>query len=204
MKKRASIIIVTIVIFLILVVAGGTFFILKTDKINPEKENNKNLPNNDEDYTIENLIDNKDDSPSEQTSAETTGDSSGSSGSQSESTCSTKQISYSMENLNKISICNLNQSDICLDKTISCSIDIHNLDIETNGNFKMELIFLEKGKNKEIDGFDIKTSQLFVESLEYETFTDSTNIQSTGIDGLANKEISCFYNTIEVPVKEVC
>jgi len=128
----------------------------------------------------------------------------GGSGFSSGSTCSMKQISYSLENFNKTSICNINQSGICWDKTVICSVEINNLDNEISGTFKIELMFLEKGGNKETDGFDITSSDFLLSPKQSEIFLHSTNIQSTGEDGLANKEISCFYNTLEIPKKEIC
>lgn len=117
--------------------------------------------------------------------------------------CITKQISYSMINLSKKSTCNQYQDDICIDKTTECSIEVHNRDNEIAGFFEIELIFTEEGGNKEIP-LDSKTSRFFLKPMTYNVFKDSINIQSTEQDGPANKDITCLFNTLEVPKEKVC
>jgi hypothetical protein len=57
---------------------------------------------------------------------------------------------------------------------------------------------------KKEDKFDSIVSKFYVSSNDFEIFEGLTNIQSMGIDGLANKEINCFFNTLEVPKKPDC
>lgn len=119
------------------------------------------------------------------------------------SNCRMQQISYSLINFNETSNCNQYEGEICIDKTITCSIEIHNRDDEVRGIFELELLFVEEGGNRE-NPIERKTSEFFLEPLNYWIFEDSIDLQSSGEDGFANKEIDCFYNTLEVPEKEVC
>ena len=117
--------------------------------------------------------------------------------------CYEGQISYSITNFNVTSICNAYDEEICLDKTVICSIEIHNMDDDISGFFEIKLLFVEEGGNLE-NPIDEKTSRFFLEPQDYNLFEDSINIQSSGQGGLANKEITCFYSTLEVPKKSFC
>lgn len=117
--------------------------------------------------------------------------------------CRMRQISYSLINFNETTNCNQYQGEVCVDKTITCSIEIHNRDNEVGGVFELEFLFVEEGGNIG-EPIERKTSEFFLEPLDYGVFEDSANIQSSGENGLANKEINCFYNTLKVPEKEVC
>ena len=75
----------------------------------------------------------------------------------------TVQISYFLVNPEKNSTCNIENNGICTNKTMTCEIKIQNMDETTNGNFDIELIFLEEKKARE-DAFDIKNSRFFIEA----------------------------------------
>ncbi|GEM_PF-2911643 len=201
----------------ILVIAGVIIiiavFLILSMKTSPQKKEGEGSifnsgkikgyknPESRDDYQNQNneLAENKD-----KVMKESGAGSSKDSDSKKKSICTMKQISYSIINLNKTSVCNQNQGSICVNKTVSCSIEINNRDDETSGFFEVKMSFLEKGKDREKDGFGHKTSKFLLGPGEKYLFEGSTSIQSTGEDGLANKEINCFYNTIEVPKKEVC
>lgn len=117
--------------------------------------------------------------------------------------CTTKQISYSMENLNKTSVCNQYQDNICINKTVYCLIDIYNKDNEISGFFDIQIFFIEENKTQQ-DAIDVKTFRFSLSPDSKQIITTSTNIKSSGEDGLANKKINCLFNTLEVPTKEVC
>ncbi|MEK6926153.1 MAG: hypothetical protein AABW50_02655 [Nanoarchaeota archaeon] len=126
--------------------------------------------------------------------------SSGSGGSP-ESNCSTQEISYSLEDPDKIETCNKYNGIICEDKTVSCSIKIRNRDQNLAGLFKVSMTFIPNGETNSVGAKNIEIS---INPLNSYTFTDSINIQSIGQSGNANKAINCFYNTVEVPVGEIC
>lgn len=121
----------------------------------------------------------------------------------SSSNCVVEKISYSLMNSDKITTCNQYQEEICIDKTVECSIEIHNRDSEVSDLFEVELIFLEEGETKE-EPIDIKISSFTPQPQDFKIFRESINVQSTGEDGVANKNINCFFNTLKVPTKEVC
>lgn len=129
--------------------------------------------------------------------------SSGDSGGSSDSGCLIRQISYSMINPNRTMICNEYQGETCINKTIDCSTEIHNRNSEVAGIFELKLIFLEEGENKE-NAIDTKISSFTLEPMNYEIFEEVISVQSIGEEGIANKNINCFFNTLQVPTKEVC
>ena len=133
------------------------------------------------------------------------GGDSGESGSSSsgEAECITQQISYSLENINKLQTCNEYDEEICINKTVKCSIEIHNRDEEIQGDFEIGLIFVEKGKEKQ-DAFDSQIQIFNIAPQTNQKFIGLTNLQSTGQDGIANQNIDCLYNTISIPEKEIC
>jgi hypothetical protein len=115
------------------------------------------------------------------------------------SNCFTRQISYSLENVREEETCNLYEGEICLDKTIKCSIEVHNSDKEITGIFKMQLNFAQNGIN-----LDTKIQNLTIGPSQFEIFEATTHLQSTGLEGQANKHTDCLFNTLEIPTKEVC
>lgn len=117
--------------------------------------------------------------------------------------CFTQSVAYSLININKISICNLEQDGFCVDKTVSCSVEVHNDDSSVTGTFSVELYFVEKGKLKN-ESVDYELREFTISPNQFQLFEDSTNVQSTGENGTANQEINCIFQTTEVPTKEVC
>lgn len=117
--------------------------------------------------------------------------------------CQEEQIAYSLLNINKTTNCNLEQSGICVDRTVSCSIEVHNDDSSVAGTFEIELFYVEQGKNKS-QALDYEIKNFVINPLQFELFQDSTNIQSTGENGSANQEINCIFQMVDVPKKQVC
>ena len=60
------------------------------------------------------------------------------------SECTIKKITYSMTDLNKTSICNEYDREICIDKTVDCKIKITNREEELTGFFQIELKTIEE------------------------------------------------------------
>ena len=60
------------------------------------------------------------------------------------SNCYEVSIAYSLLNINRTSTCNLEQSGVCVDKTVTCSIEVHNDDDAVAGTFNVELFYVEK------------------------------------------------------------
>lgn len=117
--------------------------------------------------------------------------------------CATQQISYSAANFNANSVCNnQDENGFCIDKTVTCSITINNLDGEIGGIFEISFRFFEQGNSGNI--LFLTSSELFLEPGEQHTFEGIFNVQSQGEQGDANKDLTCFYNTINIPRKEVC
>jgi hypothetical protein len=117
--------------------------------------------------------------------------------------CFTQSVAYSLINVNKTSTCNLEQDGFCVDKTVSCSVQVHNDDNGVTGTFSVELYFVEQGKPKN-QSIDYELRELTISPNQFQLFEDSTNVQSTGENGTANQEINCIFQTTEVPTKEVC
>ena len=191
-----------LILLLIVIVFGSIFF----TTINNEKDDNI-LETLKEFFTKEdNGKNSNDDFSNTETggaSGSDTSRSSGGGGSSGSQFCQMEQIQYSLLNINKNSVCNVEQNGICEDKTINCSIEIHNDDNEASGLFKIELYFIESGKNKS-ESLDLKTGEFNVAPSQFVVFQNSTNIQSTGENGTANQQINCIFQTAEIPKKEVC
>ena len=127
----------------------------------------------------------------------------GSGGSSSGKSCDSRPAYHSIININREYNCNSYDGEICVDKTITCSAEIHNDDQSISGNFVVELSFVEDGKN--INDPIKKTDFTF--NLGFDGFApmqDYVRVQSTGIDGTANKDINCFYNVINIPSEQIC
>jgi len=138
-------------------------------------------------------------------SSSSSGGGSSSSGSSSGGTsCTNQLIPYGLLNLEKKSECNVWDEGICVDKTANCSIQLHNYDQSSVGYFTMKASFIPKGGNESTDIFDVAQDSFEVAPNSFETFFAQTHITSTGINGLANKDIDCLTNTVGNPYKIVC
>lgn len=109
------------------------------------------------------------------------------------------QFSYALKNRNIISKCIEADGDICIKKTINCSVTVKNLEDTFSGLFKMKLSFLE---NNALFQESYKEKELGPE--ESETMSTILEIKSSGEEGRANKELSCEITPIEIPKKEIC
>jgi len=210
MKRGTKILIISIVAIIIIAIVS---VLIK------EKDSGNNIIEN----IINKIQDNSEDKNPDNTNTETTSSSSstssststssggsggggggGSSSSGSSPSCEIfEQITYSIEDINRTSVCNEYSLGNCVDKTTTCSANIKNRDSSTSGLFEIEIVFVESGKPQE-DFFDSKTSSFTLSPGQLIEYTDFANIQSTGEDGLANKNINCFYNSISIPQKEAC
>ncbi|MBU0958861.1 MAG: hypothetical protein KKB31_02835 [Nanoarchaeota archaeon] len=128
------------------------------------------------------------------------GDGGGSSSSGGVPLCTMRQIAHSLINREEINTCNTEENGICISKTTNCSIEIHNNDADMEGTFSLSLNFLNES------GYNLKSAfkELMLGPSEKGTFQEAYNIESTGINGSANQEIRCFFNTLDIPEKEVC
>ncbi len=92
-------------------------------------------------------------------------------------------------------------NNFCTDRTVSCSSGVKNLDSEESGVFGITFRFSQVGT-----GSTIKTEYVS-ESIYPQTrkeVTATTKIQSSGVDGDANKDITCSGQITTVPTKQVC
>jgi len=122
------------------------------------------------------------------------------SGGQNASSCQERDITYSLLNLSQNSVCNQYEDEICIDKTVFCSVEINNRD-EKDGFFEIELKFVLESESVPLE---IKSSRFFLRAKESVLFEEQANFQSSGENGTANKNINCLFQTTEVPKKEVC
>ncbi|MFH1500542.1 MAG: hypothetical protein ABIE22_01200 [archaeon] len=106
--------------------------------------------------------------------------------------CIERQISYSIKNLTKTSACNEMQDSSCVSKSVTCSIEVNNLDQNVGGLFRVQLKFL-RDEDKQI---------LYTEEKEGvlsggQTRTLEAVFNLEGAD--ADKVIVCQYESLEVP-----
>lgn len=204
-----------IVLILIIIIAIASTFLFVSDgdsKIeqalgidrNPEENHGKETnPNNNQEVTEEST-----NTPGISGGG---GDSGGGSGGgsnegTSSSNCEIKQISYGLINPWKNVTCNQYQDEICIEKTITCARTVQNRDLELGGIFEIELFFIEYGIYENIleQAFDSVKKSFNIAPLNSTKMEGTTTIQSTGINGTANKDINCFFNMLQVPYKEIC
>ena len=115
--------------------------------------------------------------------------------------CSVSSILYSLEDITKKEVCNSYVDEICVDKTISCSAEIHNREPSSELFFVLELSFVENEKSVS-EAIERRTKELSIAPSSFEIYNETLTIQSSGADGIANNIINCFYNTAGSPTKE--
>lgn len=142
-------------------------------------------------------------SPAGSASGGGSGGSSSDSGTSQTSFCTYQKVSYSLKNPFTNSTCNAYSNETCIDKTVSCSIEVYNRDLEISGVFTIEGYFVADGTSR----FDSQISEINLapeQSKKVYALSEIHSTPSLGDPGLADKDINCFFNTIEVPEKEVC
>ena len=115
----------------------------------------------------------------------------------SEPTCILQQISYSLKNFEKTQTCNQYDQGACINKTVTCSLQLTNLDFETSGTFEMRFNFFEAGQDEILESL---TDSHNVGPRSPVIF--STSAQFQGPD--ADKDLTCNFHTEQIPKKEVC
>ncbi len=131
--------------------------------------------------------------------------------------CDTINLAYSVENevfdydtCNKYEeVCNKfifgvcsDKTKYCVDKSVSCSLDLRNLDSSNSGTWTVKHLFSLTETNE-----DFKSTQtsIFIYPQSQERVINSVRIQSQGVEGDANKDIgSCFYQIVSIPTKQDC
>ena len=208
-KGRTKAILLTIIGIILVLIIISLIYIWKAPEENPIKKIiNSIIPlsNNADDQSDENANPDYEGEISSSDGGSGEGGSGGGSGGGGEDTpgtpgCQKKQIPYSMVNVKESSNCLEEIAGICINKNVFCSIEIHNRDSVNVGEFKVKLSFAVEGEQGELES-DIREFSL--NPIESYLFEKSKNIQSTGENGPANKQINCFYNTLENPSAEVC
>ncbi len=195
--------VIIIILIFVVVLMAGLFFMQKQDTTdnNSGSEGGNLLVNQDKDVTGSETGGDVNNQETQTSEAGADGRGGGSdTGDTPILECETTEISYSLIDLNKTQICNENQSEICINKTIECYVKIQNREEQTSGFFEVELRFIEEGEDED-NPIEIKSSRFSLHPKGEEIFEETITIQSSGIDGIANKNINCFYNAIEVPLK---
>jgi hypothetical protein len=209
-SKRGSVkvFLLAVIIFVATIIIISLVFFIVSPENNPVRkiaENLKLISPNDKNSGEEDIFYNGDELPFGGGSGGGGGGGGGSSetGGNSESNCNIIPILYAISNINRIYNCNEYDGEICLDKMVTCSAEIRNNNNALGGNFELKLYFVEDGK----DQSQALKSTSFSYNLgpsEYASMQDYARITSVGIDGAANKDINCLFNTLNVPEEEVC
>ncbi len=113
--------------------------------------------------------------------------------------CTERQIAYALKNFVESADCNEFQGSVCVKKIMNCSLEVYNLDDNTNGIFGIRFSFLEEGSV-----FDYLSKEFNVGAGEHKIFEGVLGVESAGEDGRANKNLYCSFNTEKVPKEQVC
>ncbi|MFH1425563.1 MAG: hypothetical protein ABIG28_02420 [archaeon] len=116
----------------------------------------------------------------------------------SEEECRKEQISYSLLSTTSNQVCDTFEDKTCIEKTITCSTNVLNLDQEIEGTFVMDFKYFELGNKGNI----IQTLSNSETIPPRERVSISTEITITGAN--ANKEITCSSLSNSTPTKQVC
>jgi len=199
--KLKTILIIAILVVLTIIIAILVYF---------WKENNQNPIE-----TIKNLVkdgsftgtnEDSEGNPSDSSGDDTpiwySGSSSGGGGGDTinpETGCIRSAIPYSITQGNTEQTCNLYLEDACIGKTITCSVNITNLDQSSlKGYFSIDVSFKNNQDNTILK---ISNSNFIIDPGSFESIKEELNL--SGED--ASKEISCYFNTAGLlPYKEVC
>ena len=111
--------------------------------------------------------------------------------------CEERQIAYALKNFYEEEICNEFNGGICIRKKMICRVEVDNLDANTGGIFSIKFSFFA-----DADLIDSKIVGDFVGVNEFKIFESILDLDDS--NGLANKDISCSFNSEEVPKEYGC
>ncbi|HLC78570.1 MAG TPA: hypothetical protein VJH92_05585 [Candidatus Nanoarchaeia archaeon] len=114
--------------------------------------------------------------------------------------CVTSSISHSIEDPEDSQICLELNASICTKRQVNCSAIAHNLDGSIGGNFGLLVTYTQENGAKVTD----ETLNVYLNPLEQVRLNSSRMIENTDIDGVADIQIRCFYNLVDVPQIEEC
>ncbi|RMD65859.1 hypothetical protein D6817_05345, partial [Candidatus Pacearchaeota archaeon] len=114
-----------------------------------------------------------------------------------------QQISYSIENTSSVNNCLAQEGDVCTQRQVVCTAYVHNFDSSVSGVFGLKINFfaVDQGPQNIIASAERSAN---VPAGALTMFQSTQTFESTGQDGLANKEISCVYQTTHVPTRNIC
>ncbi len=203
--NKVKVILVSAICLGLLVIFVYSGYIWKNYGVDPIEQINSIIHSSDnEDYIPPIESENQNESPGNTVGGGSSGGGDGGSSRDGENSltgCVISRVSYSLENLKKTESCNSYDGEICIDKTITCSVEIYNLDLVSEGFFDLELFFVESWKSIN-EAIERRQKSLIILPSTFELFNETLNIQSSGADGIANKIINCFYDTLNNPIKE--
>lgn len=88
----------------------------------------------------------------------------------------------------------------CIDQTMGCSLILKNLDNEKGGVWEVTFSYDTSAKQT------VKTQAIpiFLYPQTEQTFSSTINLQSSGVEGDANKDLTCYRQVTKTPTKQVC
>ena len=190
-----------ILIILIILISIAIFFYFNTRDLdknlfnktlgkNQDSETNSGNENTKTQNNLQTTGNSNDDASDSQTSSQNTNSEN--------SFCYNKQATYSIGNINEYYFCNSLESSSCVDKTAKCSVKVQNLDKTISGNFEIKFSFFEKENRSNI--VEISSSNSFIAPNEEKILKSELVIQGNNAD----KNLSCYYSTTEVPKEKIC
>ncbi len=199
-----------IIVFIIAIGGVLIYLVLNslwgTDKISNDPD--RIISKEEKDLKLENKgIDSELNLPSgTDTSAGTAGSASGgggggsTGGSASGEVCMDIQIPYGLKDFLQKETCNEYSGGICIDKSINCSLIVHNIHTSVSGIFKIRFTLFKKGTSETLD---YSTIDIHLGPDNFERMDFIFNLKNSEGKN-ATEEIECKFFTETVPKERVC
>jgi hypothetical protein len=113
-----------------------------------------------------------------------------------ETICTIQPLPYALRRPSTEESCNSYNGETCIDKTVNCEVQTHNLESTNSGDFEMRITVLNENNQEIFSTIESKN----IQPNSFETYTAETSFQ----DENAQQELQCFFNTITVPTGEIC
>tara|TARA_Y100000034_G_C6905603_1_gene420081 strand:- start:1840 stop:2484 length:645 start_codon:yes stop_codon:yes gene_type:complete len=115
--------------------------------------------------------------------------------------CYDQQIGYAVKDFDFETSCNVLESGVCIDKSVNCWMNVHNLDSNVSGDFELEFLIDVSGAEEILDR---ESGSVFVEVNDFKYLSKEFNFVSSGVDGKANRDLRCNFLSVQIPTKQVC
>jgi len=111
-------------------------------------------------------------------------------------TCVIEPLPYALKKPTTLETCNSYSGESCVDKTVICKVEAHNLEYANSGDFEIKTSIVNESYGEVYSTSETKV----ILPQSHQEYTAQESFQGENADQI----LTCFFNTISVPEGEIC